>query len=123
MATGWTVLDPLLSVLVAGLVIRSAWGLVAESIQVLLQAAPIGLDTAAILADLQALPGVGEAGHLHAWTLTDRSTVATVHVTPAAGADPLALPALVTARLVGRHGLTHATVQVDPPGAIAPTPH
>lgn len=123
MLTGWMPLDPLLSVLVAGLVVRSAWGLVTESLQVLLQAAPRGLDTAAILADIKTLPGIGDAAHLHAWTLTDRSTVATLHVTPAADADPLALPALVTARLRQRHGVTHATVQVDPPDAIASTPH
>ncbi len=123
MLTGWTPLDPLLSVLVAGFVIRSAWGLVAESLRVLLQAAPRGLDARAVEADLAAVPGVAEVGHFHAWTLTDRSDVATVHVTPAPGADPLALPALVAARLRERHGIDHATVQVDPPGAIAPAAH
>ena len=123
MLTGWTPLDPLLSVLVAGLVIRSAWGLVAGSLRVLLQAAPRGLDAAAVRADLAAVPGVAEVGHFHAWTLTDRSDVATVHVTPSPGADPLVLPALVAARLRERHGIAHATVQVDPPGAIAAATH
>jgi len=123
MLTGWMPLDPILSVLVAGLVIRSAWGLITESLRVLLQATPRGLDAPGVAADLATLPGVAEVGHLHAWTLTDRSVVATVHVTPAAGADPLALPALVGARLRERHGITHATVQVDPPDAIAVAEH
>lgn len=123
MLTGWMPLDPILSVLVAGLVIRSAWGLITESLRVLLQATPRGLDVPGVTADLAALPGVAEVGHLHAWTLTDRSIVATVHVTPAAGADPLALPALVAARLRQGHGITHATAQVDPPGAIAVAEH
>ncbi len=123
MLTGWTPLDPLLSVLVAGLVIRSAWGLVAESLRVLLQAAPRRLDAAAVQADLATLPGIAEVGHFHAWTLTDQTDVATVHVTPAPGTDPLVLPALVAARLRERHGINHATVQVDPPGAIASATH
>ena len=121
--TGWMPLDPLLSVLVAGVVIRSAWGLVAESLRALLQAVPRGLDAAVVQADLAALPDIGEVGHFHAWTLTDRSAVATVHVTPAPGADPLALPALIAGRLRDRHGIDHATVQVDPPGGIGPAEH
>lgn len=123
MATGWTVLDPALSVLVAGLVIRSAWGLVTDSIRVLLQAAPPGLDAHRVTADLATLPGIAEVGHFHAWTLTDRSHIATVHVTPTAGTDALTLPPVVAARLRERYGIDHVTVQVDPPGGIARTPH
>lgn len=114
--TGWTPLDPILSVLVAALVLRSAWSLVRGSLDVLLQAAPEGLDVRAAEADLATLPGVASAGHLHAWTLADQSAVATVHVVPAPGADPLALPSLVAARLRERHGIGHVTVQVDPSG-------
>lgn len=120
MLTGWAVLDPILSVLVAVLVLRSAWSLVAESIFVLLQATPSHVDPKVVLADLTTLPGVAEAAHLHAWTLTDNRSVATVHVTPAAGADPLALPRIVAARLAEKHGISHATVEVNPPGAIPP---
>lgn len=118
--TGWTPLDPILSVLVAALVLRSAWGLVRDNVGVLLQAAPEGLDVRAAEVDLATLPGVARAGHLHAWTLADQSAVATVHVVPAAGADPLALPTLVAARLRESHGIAHATVQVDPPGDELP---
>lgn len=119
MVTGWTWLDPLLSVLVAVLVVKSAWGLVADSLRVLLQAVPQGLDINAAEHDVRQLPGVAEAGHFHAWTLTDDSIVATIHVTPQAGADPLTLPALVAARLREHYAIDHVTVQVDPPGSIA----
>lgn len=123
MVTGWTVLDPLLSVLVAVLVVRSAWGLASDSLVVLLQAVPRGLDLAAAEAGIHALPGVAEVGHFHAWTLTDDSTVATVHVTPAPGTDPLALPAQVAGYLRREHAIGHATVQVDAPGHIEATAH
>lgn len=123
MATGWTVLDPLLSVLVAVLVVRSAWGLVSDALVVLLQAVPKGLDLVAAEAGIRALPGVAEVGHFHAWTLTDESTVATVHVAPAPGTDPLALPAQVAGYLRRAHGIGHATVQVDAPGHIEAPAH
>ena len=118
MLTGWSLLDPLLSVLVAGLVIRSAWGLVSDSIRVLLQATPKGINADEIEAGLQNLPGIAEAGHFHAWTLTDESIVATVHVSPKEGIDPLTLPSVVASFLKEGHGIDHVTVQVDPRGAL-----
>jgi len=116
--TGWTVLDPLLSVLVALLVVRSAWGLVADSTLVLLQAAPAHIMPAKVMADLATLPDVSEVAHLHVWTLTDNRAVATVHVTPREGADLLALPRQVARRLAEAHGINHVTVEVNPPGQI-----
>ncbi|AJE45723.1 cation diffusion facilitator family transporter [Celeribacter indicus] len=119
MLTGWTVLDPLLSVLVSVLVVRSAWGLVRDSLRVLLQAVPRGFDAREAEAKLsEELPEVAEAGHFHAWTLTDETVVATVHVTPAPGTDPLSLPVLVADWLKARHDIDHVTVQVDPPGEL-----
>jgi cobalt-zinc-cadmium efflux system protein len=117
MLTGWLILDPLLSVLVAMLVVRSAWTLISDSLRVLLQAVPQGLDARAAEADLATLPGIAAAGHFHAWVLTDNSSVATVHVTPAPGVDPLTLPELVVRRLHDRYDIDHVTVQVDPPGS------
>ena len=116
--TGWTLLDPLLSVLVSLLVVRSAWKLVSDSVRVLLQAVPQGLDIEVAQAGLASLPGIAEAGHFHAWTLTDDSSIATVHVTPAPGADPLALPGIAAAWLQEQYSIDHVTVQVDPPGGL-----
>lgn len=118
MLTGWTLLDPILSVLVAALVLRAAWSLVSDSLRVLLQALPRDLDGARVRQELLLLSCIEEVGHFHAWTLSDRTVVATVHVTPAPGADPLALPALVAGRLHDGYGIDHATVQVDPPGRL-----
>lgn len=118
MLTGWTILDPLLSVLVALLVVRSAWGLVTDSIRVLLQAVPQGVDAETAENGLAELPEIAEAGHFHAWTLTDDTAIATVHVSPAAGVDPLTLPPLVSAWLKKRYAIDHVTVQVDPLGQL-----
>jgi len=118
MMTGWSLLDPILSVLVSLLVVRSGWSLVSESIRVLLQAVPRGLDARAAEAEIAALPGVAEAGHFHAWTLTDESVVATVHVTAQPGIDPVTLPPLVAEHLGRRFAIDHVTVQVDPLGEL-----
>src|SRR5690606_6215113 len=111
MLTGWSILDPILSVLVALLVVRSAWRLVSESIRVLLQAVPQGMDAVVVEQALAQLPQIAEAGHFHAWTLTDESSIATVHVSPAQGVDPLTLPALVAQWLQERYSIDHVTVQ------------
>jgi len=91
---------------------------VRDAAAVLLQAAPREFDTAGATAAVQDLPGVAEVGHLHVWTLTDETRIATLHITPAPGSDPLQLPNLVGEVLRRRHGLQHVTVQVDPPGTL-----
>lgn len=119
MITGWTILDPVLSVLVALLVVRSAWKLVISSINILLQAVPRNIDARAVEERIAALEPIDEAGHFHAWTLTDDTVIATIHVTPAAGADPLLLSGLVAGKLADDFGIKHVTVQVDPPNQLS----
>ena len=121
--TGYTLLDPILSVLVSLLVIRSAAGLVSDAVRVLLQAMPSGMDGARVTSEIARLPGIANVGHFHAWTLTDARVVATVHVTPAEGADALSLPPRVAAWMLETYAIEHVTVQVDPPGRMTPAPH
>lgn len=116
--TGWVVLDPLLSIVVAALIVRSAWALIKDATHVLLQAVPRGLDATVVEHDLMQLSEIEDAGHFHAWTLADDSIIATVHVSPADGIDPLILPPLVSSRLKERYAIDHVTVQVDPPGQL-----
>ncbi|MDO5610451.1 MAG: cation diffusion facilitator family transporter [Pseudomonadota bacterium] len=117
--TGWHVLDPILSVLVSLLVVRAAWRLVKDSLRVLMQATPPGIDAEAIETLLRQHPDIEQAAHAHAWTLTDQSTVATVHVSAADGVDPLGLPETVAELLRERFGIDHVTVQPHPTGGLA----
>ena len=69
--TGWTPIDPLLSALVAVLILRSAWFLVREAGHILLEGAPGHLDVRTLREDLMAaVPGVEDIHHVHAWSLT-----------------------------------------------------
>ncbi len=114
LGTGWTPIDPLLSVLVAILILRSAWFLVAESGHILLEAAPRGLDIRELEADLTAsVPGVAGVHHIHAWSLSEDRRMATLHVKVTNLADAARISTAVKARLHDRFDIVHATVEVE----------
>ena len=71
MRTGWTPADPLISVLVAVIILRSAWHVVRDSAHILLEAAPAEFSVAEVRDDLQAtLADVEDVHHVHAWSIT-----------------------------------------------------
>ena len=81
MQTGWTPIDPLLSVLVALLILNSAWRLVKRSAHILLEGVPEGVDTSDIKARLiDAVPGALDVHHIHVWSLTPDQPMLTMHV-------------------------------------------
>ena len=112
--TGWTVVDPLLSVLVSLLIVISAWRLVRDSGHILLEGTPEGLDANAIAADLvRSVPGVLNVHHVHVWSLSQERPLVTLHVRLAEGtATPMAVR-LVKERLRSEFGLGHATVEIE----------
>jgi cobalt-zinc-cadmium efflux system protein len=111
LATGWTPIDPILSVLVAALILRSAWRVVKESAHILLEGTPRGFDAAAIADDLRArVPAVHAVRHLHAWSITAARPLVTLVAVLAADADPEAARRKLKARLA-ELGFDHATVE------------
>jgi cobalt-zinc-cadmium efflux system protein len=112
LATGWTPIDPILSVLVALLILRSAWGVVRESTHILLEGTPANLDAEDLAHDLIAsVPGVADVHHVHIWSLTSQQPHVTLH---ARCADRDAnVVAGINARLKAKYGITHSTIQVD----------
>ena len=114
LATGWLPADPLLSLLVAVLLLRSAWALTREAGMVLLEGAPEALDRAAVEADLEReVAGVEDAHHVHVWSLTGSERLATLHVTAAPGARSDDLVRAVKARLRQAFDVRHATVEIE----------
>ncbi len=114
LATGWTPIDPLLSILVALLILRSAAGIVKSSAHILLEGTPAGLDLALLRDDLTAaVPSVTEVHHIHAWSLTAGQSLVTLHVRCAPGADPSSVIPAINQRLKSRFGITHSTIQLD----------
>ena len=114
MATGWTLADPVLSVLVALLILRSAWMLVRESGHILLEGAPPGADSDALRADiLEHVEGVGELTDIHTWAITPDQPMATVLATAAPGTSREGVREAIKARLRDRFGVAHAIVEVN----------
>ncbi|MCR6632066.1 MAG: cation diffusion facilitator family transporter [Magnetospirillum sp.] len=112
--TGWTPIDPILSVLVALLVLKSAWMLLSRSWHVLMEGAPVHIDVDDLVAGLSAqVPGVEGIHHVHVWMLTPEQPLLTLHATIAAGAEHDAVLHALQARLSEHHGLHHATIQVE----------
>lgn len=118
--TGWVPIDPILSLVVAALLLRATLSLMRESAHVLLEGAPEGADGPAIVADLpEAVPGVEECHHVHAWTLAEGRLNATLHVVVADGVETATVVRRVKARLAERFGIAHATIEVERPGDCA----
>jgi cobalt-zinc-cadmium efflux system protein len=112
--TGWSPIDPILSVLVAVLILKSAAQIVKSSSQILLEGTPAGLDIDGLSADLVAsLPEVAEVHHVHAWSLTAEQPLVTLHVRCAPDSDPSLIIPAINERLKKRYGITHSTIQVD----------
>jgi cobalt-zinc-cadmium efflux system protein len=111
--TGWIPADPLLSVLVALVILRSAWYIVRDSGHILLEGTPPGFDADAIVADLCAgIPGVTAVRHVHGWSITESRPMVTLEAVVAAQADLDATRRTIKARLAERFGFDHATVEV-----------
>jgi cobalt-zinc-cadmium efflux system protein len=112
--TGWTPIDVLLSALVALLILRSAWGVVAESGRILIEAAPKGLDVRALARDLEAsIPGLEDVHHVHAWSLTEARPMVTLHAKIGGERDAYRIVSAVKQHLKLRYGVVHATVEIE----------
>ena len=80
MTTGWQAADPIASIVISLMIVPRTWKLLQETLNVLLEAAPKGVDMADVRAHLLALPGVEDIHDLHAWTITSGMPVLSVHV-------------------------------------------
>lgn len=111
---GWTVVDPLLSLLVSALILRSAWALTRESADVLLQSVPPGFDVKHIEAELIGhVPGLVEVHHIHVWSMTGERPTITLHACVAPGVQGYGVPKLIHERLRERLHVEHTTVQIE----------
>lgn len=112
-AGGPHVVDPLLALLVTALMVRSGWGVLRSSTQVLLEAAPAGLAPDEVGGALVAVDGVVEVHDLHVWELTQGFPAVTAHVLVAPAADVHAVRFQLQRVLADRFAVAHSTLQVD----------
>ncbi len=111
--TGWTPIDPLLSVLILLLILRSAWALLKNSIHILLEGTPADIDVEAVEARLVAkVAGLHCVEHVHVWSITSGQPAATLeaHIQP--DADPRVAIRAIKEVLAHEFGVVHSTVEI-----------
>jgi cobalt-zinc-cadmium efflux system protein len=115
--TGWTLIDPILSVAVAALILKSAWSLVKRSAHILLEGAPEWLDVQMMQDRIIAgVPGVSEIHHVHIWGLTPQQLMLTMHMCVIDNASQADVIRDAKRFLKDEYGIGHATIEVDVDG-------
>jgi len=115
--TGWTLIDPILSVAVAALILKSAWSLVKRSAHILLEGAPEWLNVQMMQDRIVAgVPGVCEIHHVHIWGLTPQELMLTMHMSVTEAASQAQVIREAKQFLKDEYGIGHATIEVDVDG-------
>jgi cobalt-zinc-cadmium efflux system protein len=121
--TGWNVVDAIAGLLIGVLVLASSVGILRESVGILLEGAPEGLDTGELGRTMRAIPAVVDVHDLHVWTITSGFPALSAHVLVEPRADCHGIRRDLERVLSDRFGLTHTTLQVEhAPGLIKLAP-
>ena len=113
--TGQTLIDPLLAFLIAGMILWSAIGILADSSHILLEGAPKGVNVERVAKAMLAVPGVRQVHDVHLWSLGSESHALACHILildmPTSESEPIAH--LVREALHQEFGITHTTIQFE----------
>jgi cobalt-zinc-cadmium efflux system protein len=114
LTTGWMPIDPLLSMVVALIILRSAWRIVADSGHILLEGSPPGFDARAVKDDIRAaLPYVLDVHHVHAWSISQERPMVTLHANVSPDTSSTAAVRDIKRMLAEHFRITHATVEIE----------
>lgn len=114
LGTGWTPIDPILSVFVAVLIVRSAWSLLRKSTRILMEIAPETVDLEGLRNTLlTTVPGVRDVHDVHCWSLTTGQTMLTLHVALERGAQPARVLREAKRIITERFDIAHSALQIE----------
>jgi cobalt-zinc-cadmium efflux system protein len=113
--TDWNWLDPLVSVFIGVLILWNAWGILRESVDILLESSPRDVDMDAMISDMSKVKGVLGVHDLHVWSITQSMRTMSAHILTddisiSAGTD---IQSRLNEILSGRYKITHATLQLE----------
>jgi len=111
--TNWTPADPIVAIAIGLWVLPRSWTLLSESVNVLLEGVPRGLQLDAIHASLLAIPGVGDVHDLHVWSITTGKNTLTAHLTLDTPTFDTQAILQQANRAIESFGITHSTVQIE----------
>ncbi len=115
LTTGWSVVDPLVSLVIVGVIIKGAWPLFRESLEVLLESTPPGIKTAHVVDAIEKIAGVKNVHDLHIWAVEPRLVMLTCHVMVEGDDSKLTdeLLRTIRARVASEFGIKHLTIQME----------
>ncbi len=113
LTVGWQLIDPLVSLAIAALVLASSWRLIREPFDVLMEAAPAGMDVEEIGGAICSEPHVREVHELHLWTVTSGFEALAAHVVVERGAERDLVRQRLEHLLAERFGIEHTTLQME----------
>lgn len=111
--TGILWIDPVLGLVIAGVIVLGTWGLLRDSVDLAMDAAPRGIDVDAVRGYLEALPGVEGVHDLHVWALSTTETAMTAHVLRPRNVDADHFLMSASEGLRSRFRIGHATLQIE----------
>lgn len=111
--TGWSWLDPAVSIAIVAVIVAGTWGLLREAVDMALDAAPRGADLGRIENFLRESPGVVEVHDLHVWAMSTTETALTAHLVRPETDGLEQFRAAVAHALQSRFGVRHATLQIE----------
>jgi cobalt-zinc-cadmium efflux system protein len=114
MLTGWTILDPLMSLLVVGAILHGAWPIFKESLDVLLESTPPSISASHVAEAIESLPGVKNVHDLHIWAVEPRLIMLTCHILVDGDDSAMTNDLLhaIRARVSTDFGIKHMTIQM-----------
>jgi cobalt-zinc-cadmium efflux system protein len=113
LTTGWELADPIVSAVIALLILASAWGVIRDSGHILLEGTPSGIAAAEVERMMLGVPGVKSVHDLHVWTITSGFDALSAHVLVGGDEDCHAVRRAVEQALARSFGIRHTTLQVD----------
>lgn len=113
LVTGWSYADPLISAFIGLLILASSYKLLKDSVGILLESSPPGIDAAEVGRSMADMEGVAEVHDLHVWTITSGFPALAAHVLVGVEEDCHARRRELEALLAEEHGIEHTTLQVD----------
>jgi cobalt-zinc-cadmium efflux system protein len=113
MGTGWTWLDPLVSLAIVVMIVASTWSLLRESVRLMMAAVPANVDMGAVRSFLAERPGVSEVHDLHIWAMSTTETALTAHVVMPGGYPGDGIIDELVAQLRADFAIHHCTLQVE----------
>lgn len=113
LATGWEQADPIIGAVIGVLILGSAWPIIRDSVRVLLEQAPPGIDVGEVEAAVREVPDVVDLHDLHLWTITSGFPALSVHVLVEQEADCHERRRAIEELLAERFAIEHTTIQTD----------